>query len=171
MTQPYAAPPVPQPHQKRRKWPWIVGGIVVLLFVIVGVSNGGNRPGSPVQQPTGVPAGNEAPTAQQPQQPAKPAQHTVVYRVAGTARTASNVTYTTDGMTSSNQESSVKLPWSKTITLPTGQALQMVSILAQGGGSGTIEVTIEVDGKVFKQASADGYGVATANGNIGSLGN
>jgi hypothetical protein len=31
-----------------------------------------------------------------------------------------------------------------------GQALQMVSILAQGNGSGTIEVTITVDGKVVK---------------------
>ncbi|WP_168211385.1 hypothetical protein [Actinosynnema sp. ALI-1.44] len=44
-------------------------------------------------------------------------------------------------------------------------------ILAQGPGSGKIDLTIEVDGKLFKEAHADGYGVANASGNIGTLGN
>lgn len=172
MTQhPYEAPQPPRPPQpaapaakKRRKWPWILGGLVVLIIVSAVASNGGTKASN---QPAGAPAGNEAPAHQQPPQAAN---HTVVYKVAGTAKTASNITYVTDGMTTTNQESSPKLPWSKTITLPAGQALQMVSISAQGPGKGTIDVTIEVDGKPLKEAHADGYGVAMANGNIGTMG-
>lgn len=98
------------------------------------------------------------------------AKHTVVYKVTGSGK-AGNITYTTDGMTSSSQDSNVKLPWEKKIELPGGQAIQFVSILAQGSGSGRIHVSIEVDGKVFKEADAQGYGVAMANGDIGTLGN
>lgn len=90
--------------------------------------------------------------------PAAAAKHTVVYKVTETATTTS-------------QESDAKLPWEKTIELPRGQALQVVSVLAQGSGSGSIKVTIVVDGKVFKEATAEGYGIASANGNIGDLGN
>lgn len=150
--------------------------------MIISAANGGGN--TPTQQPTGAPAGNE--TTQQPsgapagneasataaaQQPAQPSQHTVVYKVTGKGN-ASSITYVTDGMTSMNQESSVKLPWQKTITLPTDQGLQMVSIIAQGSSqSSTVDVEIDVDGKVVKQAHATGYGVASANGNIGSFGN
>jgi len=157
--QPYQ-PPVPAPPKKRRTWPWVVGGVVVLL-VIIGVANRGNTGEN--DQPGGVAAGNEVAEAQQP------AEHVVVYRVGGSG-SASSITYTTDGMTTTNQESAVPLPWEKTIKLPAGEALQLVSIIAQGGGSGTIDVTITVDGKPFKEAHADGYGVAMANGNIGTIG-
>lgn len=155
--QPY---PAPATQKKRRAWPWVVGAVVALL-VIVGVANRGGT--SPGDQPGGVAAGNEVADAKQP------VEHVVVYRVDGVG-TASSVTYTTDGMTTTNQESAVALPWEKTITLPAGEALQMVSIVAQGDGSGKIDVTVTVDGKLFKEAHADGYGVAMANGNIGTLG-
>jgi hypothetical protein len=155
-----------QPARKARKWPWIVGGIVAVIVVVAG-NNGGTQP----QQTTGVPtAQQDEPTVPVVQQPAKPATKTVVYRVSGTAKKASNITYTTDGMTSTNQESNVKLPWETTLTLPADEAIQMVSILAQGPGSGRIDVTITVDGQVIKDAHADGYGVASANANIGTLG-
>jgi hypothetical protein len=111
-------------------------------------------------------AGSTAPVA--PTQSAS-ANHTVVYKVSGTGR-ASSITYTTDGMTTTNQESNVKLPWSKTLSLPTDQPLQLASVLAQGSGKGTIDVTIVVDGKSVKEAHADGYGVAAADANIGTLG-
>jgi len=169
----FAMPPAQKPAKKRKKWPFVVGGLVVLLIVIIVSSNSG---GTSTPQPTGTGTGNElssaaqAPASQQaPAQPQAAAEHTVLYKVTGTAK-ASSITYTTDGMTSSNQESEVTLPWQKTIKLPTGEALQMVSILAQGSGKGTITATIEVDGKIVKQASADGYGIAMANGNIGELG-
>ncbi|WAL67171.1 MmpS family transport accessory protein [Amycolatopsis cynarae] len=174
---PYVPPAPPAPAKKRRKWPWVLGG-VFLLVVIIAVANGGGN--TPSQQATGAPAGSDKstvaaaqPATQQPtQQPAvqQPSTHTVVYKVSGKGP-ASSITYTTDGMTSTNQESNVKLPWTKTLTLPADQALQMVSIMAQGSGeSSKIDVEIDVDGKMVKEAHADGYGIASANGNIGTLG-
>lgn len=43
--QPYQ-PPVPAPN-KRRKWPWIIGGLVVLIVVIASVASGGNKTPEP----------------------------------------------------------------------------------------------------------------------------
>ena len=58
--QPYYPPPGQQPYQqqpppaprKRRRWPWILGAIV-LLFVIVGVSNSGGETSSTPAAPPG----------------------------------------------------------------------------------------------------------------------
>jgi hypothetical protein len=165
---PPAAPtPIP-PARKRRRWPWIVGGVIVVLVVISIATNGGKTGGGSTS-PTGAPAGNEATTAvavvatTAPAQPAQPATHTVVYQVTGHG-SLTDVTYTTDGMTTTNQESHATLPWTKTITLPRDQAFEQATILAQGATESTsITVTITVDGKVAKTASATGYGVATAN--------
>ncbi|WP_329061365.1 DUF4190 domain-containing protein [Amycolatopsis sp. NBC_01480] len=109
-----------------------------------------------------------APAAGAPGGAATAAKHTVIYKVTGTGK-AGTISYTTDGMTSTSSESNVKLPWQKSIELPGGQAIQVVSVIAQASGSGSIHVTIEVDGKVIKEADASGYGVATASGDIGAL--
>lgn len=169
---PPAAPmPIP-PAKKKRRWPWIVGGVVVVLVVISIAAGGGKSGTSSISgtSPTGVPAGNEATTAHAvvaattaPAQPVQPATHTVVYQVTGHG-SLTDVTYTTDGMTTTNQESHATLPWTKTITLPRDQAFEQATILAQGATESTsITVTITVDGKVAKTASATGYGVATAD--------
>lgn len=144
-----------------------VGLVICIVWAAAFGNAASNVSDTPI--PTGVPAGNDAP-AQQQQAPAQSTNHTVVYTVSGSGK-ASNITYTTDGMTSMNQESNVKLPWSKTITLPADQALQMVSISAQGSSeSSKVDVTITVDGQLVKEAHATGYGLAMANGNIGTLG-
>jgi hypothetical protein len=45
-------PQAPQAPQRRRKWPWIVGAVVV-LFIVVGIANGGNSGApSPAGSPT-----------------------------------------------------------------------------------------------------------------------
>lgn len=151
-------------QKKRRMWPWIVGAVAALIIGgAIASGNGGNDAGTA----GGVPAGNEANQAVPAEQ--ESTERTVVYRVTGTG-SAMSITYVTDGMTTMNQESDVALPWEKTVTLPAGEAMQMVSLTAQGGGSGKIHVTIEVDGEVIKEAQADGYGVAMANENIGTLG-
>jgi hypothetical protein len=158
---------VPPPVKKKaKKWPWILGAIV-LIAVVAGIAGGSKTPTTPA---AGVPLGSDstAPSVAA-QAPAAAVAHTVIYKVSGTGK-ASSITYTTDGMTTTNQEADVKLPWTKTLSLPSGQALQMVSIIAQGSGKGTLSIEIEVDGKMFKQASAQGYGVAMANGDIGTLG-
>ncbi|MDX3661301.1 MmpS family transport accessory protein [Streptomyces sp. ID05-26A] len=160
----------PQPPKKKaKKWPWVVGAIL-LLIIVSGVANGGKPSGT-------TPAANtatEQPAAQAPapaKQPAPAAKRTVVYEVGG-AGTAKSITYVTDGMTSTQQEGDVKLPWSKTFELPAGEALQMVSIFAQAGkDSPEITAKITVDGKVVKDGKSSGlYAVVTINDNIGSLG-
>lgn len=105
-------------------------------MIAAATAGGGNQ----APAPTGVAAGNDTPA--RPRRPRTPLRHTVVYDVSGSGK-ASTITYTTDGMTTTNQESNVKLPWSKTITLPADQALRMVSIVAQGSSqSSKIDVTI-----------------------------
>jgi hypothetical protein len=167
--QPFTALPR-QPVKRRKVWPWIVGPVVAIIVIAAAV-NGGDKdaPSGGDKAATGAPAGNEAGAAQ-PAAPAEaaPRVRTVVYRVSGTG--TASITYTTDGMTTMNQETAVTLPWEKTITLPAGEELQLVSILAQGDGSGSVDVAILVDGQLIKEAHADGYGVASANENIGTLG-
>ncbi|MEV8443241.1 MmpS family transport accessory protein [Actinosynnema sp. NPDC051121] len=169
MAKPKSGPP---------KWVWVVG-ILVALVVIGGALNGGDpakkddAPAAAGAATTTAAAPVEAaapPTAQAPAEQ-KPAKRVVVYEVTG-AGTASSITYTTDGMTSTEQAGDAPLPWSKTIELPTGEAIQMVSIFAQAG-AGTPEITakITVDGVVVKEGKSSGqYAVVTVNENIGTLG-
>jgi hypothetical protein len=143
-----------------------IGLVVCIIWAVAFskavVDTANSLPNVPAAAPAnGAGTGNDA---------QRPAEHVVVYKVTGTGR-ASSITYTTDGMSTTSQASDVKLPWEKTIKLPSGEPLQLVSLLAQGsGGKGAIKATIEVDGKVFKEADAQGYGMAIANGDIGSLG-
>jgi hypothetical protein len=87
--------------------------------------------------------------------------HTIVYAVTGHGG-VTDVTYTTDGSTTTNQESNPALPWSKTINLSADQAIEIVQVMAQGGSdASSVAVTITVNGKLVKTASATGYGVAS----------
>jgi Mycobacterium membrane protein len=161
----YPTPQQPAP-KKRRTWLWITLAVVAGLIVIgVAANNANNGSGT---SPTGAPAGNEANAPNDPE-PAKASENVVIYRVTGVG-VASSITYVTDGATTINQETNVRLPWKKTIRLPAGEALQMVSLTAQGSSdNGKINVVIKVNGKVVKQAHATGYGVASADENIGTL--
>jgi hypothetical protein len=64
-------PPQP-PQRKRRKWPWITGGILaglVVLFVIVGIlasSTGTRQASSPSASSTGIPDTGTLPPAETP---------------------------------------------------------------------------------------------------------
>lgn len=162
------APPAPPAAKKRKKWPFVLGAII-LLIVIIAVANGGTQS----QNPPAAPAGGTtaAPAVEQPPVEQKADKRVVVYEVTG-AGSANSITYTTDGMTSTEQVGQVPLPWSKTIELPVGEALQMVSVLAQAGdGTPEISAKITVDGKVVKEGKSSGqFAVVTVNENIGSLG-
>lgn len=170
--QPYPAgyAPIQQPPKKKaKKWPWIVGAIV-LLIVIGGVLGGGKQPAT--NTPAAGSTSTQQTAAQPPAatQPAAPAKRTVVYEVTGAGQ-ANSITYVVDGLTSTEQVGQVPLPWSKTIELKAGEAFQMVSIFAQAG-QGTPEITakITVDGKVVKDGKSSGtYAVVNINENIGSL--
>lgn len=88
----------------------------------------------------------------------------ITYEVTG--KTAGNITYTTDGAGSQEQQSTVKLPWRKTINVPAGFAF--VSLLAQNGGSGQITCRItDNSGKVIKEATSNGaYAIASCSGSV-----
>lgn len=83
-------------------------------------------------------------------------EHTVVYKVTGTSK-AGSLTYNTDGSTTLQQETSAKLPWSKTLTVK-GSLFQIYQLSVQNGlgQKGTVTCTIEVDGKVVKTATGTG---------------
>lgn len=69
--QPYPQPyyQTPPPAPKKRRWPWIVLG-VLLAFVVIGVAANPNTTSTPVQsragQPAGAPANNAPPTPDGP---------------------------------------------------------------------------------------------------------
>jgi hypothetical protein len=166
MAKPKSGPP---------KWVWVVG-IFVALVVIGGALNGGESAKKDDAQapPAGAATTTAAPVeavAPPPAAEQKPAKRVVVYEVIGAGK-ANSITYTTDGMTSTEQVGDTPLPWSKTIELPADEAIQVVSVLAQAG-DGTPEITakITVDGVVVKEGKSSGqYAVVTVNENIGSLG-
>ncbi|MER5390629.1 MmpS family transport accessory protein [Saccharopolyspora sp. NPDC002686] len=111
--------------------------------------------GKPAAPPIG-----EAPADNSSAQP-----RTVVYEVTGSGK-ALNITYTTDGMTSVEQQQDAALPFTKEISLPP-EAFQMFSVSAQNAGNGTISCKITVDGKVLKEASSNGqYSVVMCNGDV-----
>lgn len=153
------SPPAPVPTRRRRRWPWFAGGAVVLIILIAALASngGGNGANTPPAQNTGAPiAGSTGAKA-------ATSGHTVVYAVTGHG-SLTDITYTTDGSTTMNQESNPALPWSKTINLSADQAIEVAQVMAQGGSDASaVTVTITVDGKLVKTASATGYGVASAD--------
>ena len=180
MTQ-YPPPPGQQPYPpqgyapmppapKKRKWPWIVGGIV-LLFVIIGVANGGGSatPTNATTTPTAAASAAAAPTipaVEQPPPAAEPAGSVVVYEVTGSG-TAGNVTYMKEGF-SQEQQTSAKLPWRKELQFEekVGGFAPLSLVAQNGANSGDITCRITVDGEVVGESTSNGqYAVVTCTGN------
>lgn len=161
-------PPTQPPTRPRKKTPgWATGiaFVVVVGFVIWALANsggsGGTSPGTATDSPVPL-IGAESPTQQaaQPATPAAPAAHTIVYSISGTAKKA-DVTFTTDGSTSSSQQMGARVPWTTTLSIPDG-GLNVYQVSAQNDGSGTITCTITVDGQQVKTVSANGaYAIAS----------
>lgn len=86
----------------------------------------------------------------------------VVFEVAGTAASASNITYGLGGNMS--QDNGQKLPWSK--QAKSTDAFLFTSLSAQSaGGSGTITCKVTVDGKLVAENTSQGqYAVVTCSG-------
>ncbi len=84
----------------------------------------------------------------------------VTYRVTGSAALAS-VTYQNSG--GGTEQAEVALPWSQTITAPSGG---FVYISAQNKSEyGSVTCDIELDGKQYKTSTSTGeYGIASCSG-------
>lgn len=136
--------------------------VVAIIVIATSTSGGGSTPSSN----SGAAAGPDTTAAAAPAaKPAPSDQLTVKYSVTGSG-VASDITYTTDGQTSMNQESNVAVPWSKTLHLK-NDVLTMFQVSAQGSSdSSKLTVKIYVNGKVVKTASSTGYGVASADASV-----
>lgn len=154
----------PRPPKKRRRWPWISLGAVVLLIVVISVSTGG-KGGSGTSTSTPLTPGAGSPASQVAATTA-PAQDTIVYTVTGGH--ASDITYAQPG--ESFQQSQLTdrtaLPWSKTWTVaPDGYSSITLSIVAQNAGGGTIGCQISINGKTVASNSSTGeYAVVDCAG-------
>jgi hypothetical protein len=81
--------------------------------------------------------------------------HEVTYLIGGTTKKA-DLTYTTDGGTSTEQTNGVKVPWKKVLNIK-GDILAVYQISAQNTGRGTVTCEILVDGKSVKKAQSKGF--------------
>jgi hypothetical protein len=155
----YAQQP-PPPAPKKRKWPWVVGAIL-LLFVIAGIAGGNSEP-APSSPAAAVPA-DPAPADDVAE---AAAGSTVVYEVLGQG-TANNVTYMKEGF-SQEQQTEAKLPFRKELQFKDEVgSFAPLSLVAQNGSrGGDITCRITVDGKVVGESTSSGqYAVVTCNGN------
>lgn len=143
--QPY--PPQQQPPKKRKKWPWILLAICVVIIAMFGgcaALIGGAAKSISDESNSTVP---------------------VTYKVTGAA-TGALVTYTVEG--NITQDNGVKLPWSKETTA-TG-IIKTVTLSATNGidDTGKITCQIIVNGKVISENTASGLGAsASCSGDAG----
>ncbi|MFC6012381.1 MmpS family transport accessory protein [Nocardia lasii] len=124
----------PQPPRKKKVWPWVLGGVLVVLLLIVGgcvalVGTVANEIENEVNR-----------------------EVTVSYQAGGTG--TSTVTYS-DGSLEVAQDSDVALPWSKDVTVTGLVKYVSLSVLA-GAEGGTVSCKITVGDKVIDEDQATG---------------
>ncbi|MDT7782523.1 MAG: hypothetical protein QOF58_942 [Pseudonocardiales bacterium] len=150
------APPLYEPP-KSPKWPWVMLLVVVLL--VGGALAFGKYVENQLRQTfthqEGNPIGSVHPVASEPA-----ATRVVVFEVTGTG-TAFNITATV-GASVFNQ-TSVPLPWTKTVEVPAGAASESVMLVVVAGAEGAeVHGKYTVDGATVREGKASGpYGVLT----------
>ena len=154
-------PPPPPAPKKTRKWPWIVGGAVLLIVLISAINSGGSPAptgttgAAPSAAPSSAPsaAGGGAETS-------APAASGVVFEVTGSGR-ATSISYGTNGGVS--QANGERLPWTESVEASDG--FGVYSLTAQSNGSGEITCRITVDGEeIARQTSTGQYAVVSCSG-------
>lgn len=124
---------------------WII--VLVMFGIVYALYNGSRDRSAPSSPSPSAIVNNLATTGD-----VVPVDHTVTYKVTGSARTAS-VTYE-NGTGGTEQKAAVRLPWSLPITAKSEAYLY---ISAQNDGdSGDLTAEIDVDGQTRKSANASG---------------
>lgn len=129
------------PPPKRPVWPWILGGIVLVIFLGVGgcVAFVGTVATSIHDEAT--------------------RKVTVTYNVKGSSESAS-ITYSGQGFNSA-QETGASLPWTKNVTID-GLGKTIMLTATNGFADGTVTCEIKANGKILAQQTSTGA-FATAN--------
>ncbi|MFC4373671.1 MmpS family transport accessory protein [Nocardia halotolerans] len=134
----------PQPPKKKKVWPWVLGGILLVLLLIIGgcvalVGSVANEIDNESKRVVNV-----------------------SYEAGGTG-TASSITYSGSGL-DVGQESDVALPWSKDIAMDGLAKFMSLSVMA-GVDGGQVSCKITADGKVIAEEQASGqFATATCSG-------
>lgn len=151
MTNGPSTPPPPgyyqQPPKKRRTWLWVLGGILLLMFVGMGAC----------MALVGTVANEVDKESKR--------EVNVTYQVEGTGSSVS-VTYSGNDLNMA-QDTGVSLPWSKQVTI-TG-LLKSVTLTATNGDSpGSVTCRIMADGKQISEQTANGpFASASCSGDAG----
>lgn len=146
---PQARSPVVIAARKRRKWPWVVAGVVLLVIAVgnaIGV--GSSIPPTPTSLP---PGSNPGVPARSPQAPGS----LIVYEVTGRGP-ANKITYLKEGF-SQEQQTSATLPFRTELRFAEKVGMGALSLTAQNGSrGGEITCRITVDGEVVNEATSTG---------------
>ena len=144
---PQAGQPYQQPPKKRKKWPWVLLAVFVVIIAMFGgcaaLIGGAAKSIDDESKSTA----------------------NVTYKVTGPA-TGALITYTIDGNVT--QDNDVALPWQKETTV-TG-FIKTVSLSATNGTSDTGKITCQilVGDKVISENTASGMGAsASCSGDAG----
>lgn len=170
-----------KPAKKRRRWPWVIGAVVVLFVVIAAVNAGKDKaptateadqtitPAAAAPAPTLLAATEQGGPAAPAPAAAAPAgdPDQITYEVIGDGVSkANNITYIKDDHMGQQQANGVKLPWTKTVTIP-DTGFRPLSLVAQSGSAGNGKITCRVKdgtGKVLTESTSEGqYAVVTCS--------
>jgi hypothetical protein len=143
------------------KWPWVLL-LVAVLLAVGGLAFGNHVEGmlqrtfAEQPEPSGPPPPPPAPLVPPP----VPGKRVVVFEVTGTG-TAFNITATVGA--SVQNESSVRLPWTKTVEVPADEVAKSVLLVVVAGPDGAeVHGKYTIDGTTVREGKASGpYGVLT----------
>ncbi len=150
--------------KKRKKWPWVLGAIV-LLFVIIGVSTGGNKGASNTATSPAAPAAGGGSAGGAAEAPAAESTGITYEVTTSDGKGTALVTYTSDKNMNTSQENGAKLPWKKTVDLGTS-IFSATSLVAQAGqGVDSISCKISDGDRVISENTSTGqFAVVTCSG-------
>ncbi|MGI5213490.1 hypothetical protein [Plantactinospora sp. CA-290183] len=140
----------------------VVGPVLLAALLAGCAGNGAGAPeagdgSAPTASSSVTPPGTPSPSAGTPSAPSfEP--NILLFSATGTARLQS-VTYEVQGRTV--RETSAKLPWRKTIELPSGTPQEWSLVIKHR--SGGLKVVVSVNGRVVTQGGGGGTGTGTAS--------